>query len=91
MSSLSMGIFEQGVEKGEKIGIEKGEKIGVEKGEKIGVEKGKEENKRETVLNAYKKRLPIDLIAEITQLSEERVKQIIEENKDTEVKKMALF
>lgn len=63
MSSLSMGIFEQGMEKG--------------------VEK--------TVLNSYEEGLPISLIAKITRLSEEKVQQIIEENKDTQAKKMTVF
>lgn len=56
-----------------------------------GMEQGAERKQCETVLNSYKEGLPISLIAKITQLSEEKLKQIIEENKDTEVKKMTVF
>lgn len=55
------------------------------------MEQGAERKQCETVLNSYKEGLPISLIAKITQLSEEKLKQIIEENKDTEVKKMTVF
>ena len=64
MSSLSMGIYEQGIEKGE------------------------EEGREEVVLDSHEEGLPIPVIAKITRLSEERVKQIIEGNKDTEAKEM---
>lgn len=83
MSSLSMGIFEQGMEKG----VEKGFEQGMEQG----IEKGAERKQCEMILNSYEEGLPISLIAKITGLSEEKVLQIIEENKDTEVKKMTVF
>ena len=46
-----------------------------------GIEEGIEENRKEIVLNMYKKNIDIKTISEIVNLSKEEVEKIIKENK----------
>jgi len=76
-----MSTYDYLIQKGEEIGIRKGEEIGIRKGEEIGIRKGKEigtEKKEiEIVLNAFTQGLSVAIIANITNLSEKRVKDIL--------------
>ena len=60
MCNLSMGIYEEGVEKGIDQGIEKGIIVGVEK----------------TAVNMLKKSMDIATIIEVTGLSEEKIDEL---------------
>lgn len=77
---IKQGI-EKGMEKGLQKGIKKGIKKGMEKGMEKGIEKGIEQTKVEVILNAQKKGLPITLIAELVNISEEEIKQILHSEK----------
>lgn len=70
-----MGIQELLLEQALQEGIE----IGVEKGIEKGVLIGASQKERDMVLAAHKKGLPVDLIAEITGLTAQKVAKIIEE------------
>ncbi|MBQ3689302.1 MAG: Rpn family recombination-promoting nuclease/putative transposase [Bacteroidales bacterium] len=59
---------------GEEIGFEKGEAKGREEGEKLGIEK----SRKETAIAMLKKGLPVELIAEISQLSVEKIEKLKE-------------
>ena len=52
-----------------------GEKLGMEKGEKLGIEKGK----RSGVVNFYKEKVPISLIAKAMELEVSKVEDILRE------------
>jgi len=60
-----------------KKGIEKGLKQGIEEGKKQGKIQGKIESKKEIIVNMYKKGFDINIISEITNLSEEEINKII--------------
>ncbi len=72
-----------GQERGEKIGQERGEKIGQERGEKIGQEKGEKigkiEEKRKIAKKLLAKKMPIEQIMEITELTKEEILKIQKE------------
>jgi NACalpha-BTF3-like transcription factor len=53
---------------------------GIEKGEQIGIQKGKNEEKVKVVVNSFKNGIDISLIANITNLSEDKVIMILKEN-----------
>jgi predicted transposase/invertase (TIGR01784 family) len=57
-------------------GIEKGEQIGIQKGEQIGIQK----KEVEVVLNSFKNGIEISLIANITNLSENEVTEILKKH-----------
>jgi predicted transposase/invertase (TIGR01784 family) len=76
--------FTDGEIKGRAKGRAEGEAIGLEKGEAIGLEKGKAEGeaklkaeKEQTVINAHKKGMSIQDIADITTLTIEQVAEIL--------------
>ena len=60
--------FNKGKKEGEKLGIEKGREQGRVEGEKLGIEK--------TAIAMLKKGLPVELIAEISQLSVEEIEEL---------------
>ena len=60
------------------------EEYGYDKGLKEGEEKGKRENQKEVILNMYKEKITIEIIARIVHLSEEEVKKIISEEVNSE-------
>lgn len=60
--------------------IQKGKLEGIEQGLEQGMEQGMEKKQVEIVLKSYQNNIEISLIASITDLSEERVREIIEEN-----------
>ena len=62
---------------GRDVGDSEGEKRGLEQGKALGLEQAKQE----MVLEIYKKDLPIDLIIEVSKLSESEVNAIIAETK----------
>jgi len=66
-----------GIQKGEQIGIQKGEQIGIQKGGQIGIQKGKIEGKIEVVLNCDDQGMEIEMISNITGLTEEDILKIL--------------
>ena len=64
--------------------IKKGEKKGIEKGIEKGIKKGKEEANTQAVLGLYENNIAINIISSSLQLSEEKILEIIEKNKDTQ-------
>ena len=62
--------------KGIALGREEGEEIGIQKGEEIGIQK----NKIAVIINSFENKIPISLIANITQLSEDEVLKILREH-----------
>ncbi|TCW36726.1 putative transposase/invertase (TIGR01784 family) [Thermohydrogenium kirishiense] len=74
-------IIEKGIEKGIKEGIEKGIekgiKEGIEKGIEEGIKKGAKEEKIAIAKKLLKNGMPIDKIAEITELSEDEIKKLM--------------
>ena len=72
MCNLSMGIYEEGIEKGIEQGIEKGIEQGIEKG----IEKGITVGVEKTAINMLKKNMDIDTIMELTGLSEEKIEEL---------------
>ena len=69
-------IEKKGIEKGIKQGIEQG----IEKGIVQGIEQGIENEKHNIVLNAYQNGVSIELIANITNLSIEKIQSILKIN-----------
>jgi predicted transposase/invertase (TIGR01784 family) len=65
--------MEQKFDEGVKVGEEKGIKIGEEKGIKIGEKQGK----AKIITKMYQNGMGIDAIAEATDLSEDKVKQLL--------------
>ncbi|WHE07047.1 Rpn family recombination-promoting nuclease/putative transposase [Thermoanaerobacterium thermosaccharolyticum] len=74
-------IIEKGIEKGIKEGIEKGIekgiKEGIEKGIEEGIKKGAKEEKIAIAKKLLKNGMSIDKIAEITELSEDEIKKLM--------------
>ena len=70
MCNLSQKIKETGIE----IGIETGIEIGIERGIKTGAEMGK----REMILKMYNKGYTTAQIADIAEMEEKQIKDIIE-------------
>jgi DNA invertase Pin-like site-specific DNA recombinase len=77
---VSKSAIQSAYEEGEFKGIEKGIKQGIEKGLKQGIEKGVNENKIQTVVNAYKEGASIAFIAKILNITEQEVQKILNEN-----------
>lgn len=59
--------------------IDKGEKIGIQKGKQLGISEGEYQNAVKVVINSYNAGLSIDLICQITNLSTNEVSSIIKE------------
>ena len=59
---------------------QEGEQIGIQKGEQIGIQKGIFKNQVQIVLNCHENKIPVPLIANITQLSEIEVINILRDN-----------
>jgi predicted transposase/invertase (TIGR01784 family) len=76
-----LGALDEGLKKGEAIGIEKGIEKGMQKGIEQGIEQGRTEGKeeavREMVFNAQRKGFSIAQIQTITNLSEEKIREIV--------------
>ena len=68
MCNLSMGIYEEGIEKGIDQGIGKGIEKCIEKGITVGVEK--------TAINMLKENMDIKVISRLTGLSEEEIDEL---------------
>jgi predicted transposase/invertase (TIGR01784 family) len=66
--------------RGEKRGIQIGEQRGIRIGEQKGVRIGEQKGKAAVVLNLYRRGLPIEDIADITNFTVEQVKDILSEN-----------
>jgi hypothetical protein len=54
-----------------------GEKLGIEKGERLGIEKGEQKKMRSGVINLYKEKIPISVIAKAMELEVTRVEDIL--------------
>ena len=67
----------EGIEKGMREGIEKGMREGVEKGMKDGIAKGERKQKEETAKRLLRKKVSIEDISDITDLSKEEIKKWI--------------
>lgn len=76
--------FTRGEEKGLEQGLEKGLEQGLEQGLKQGIKQGREEEKYEFVKNSLREGLDIEIIAKITQMPLEIIREIQEELKRTE-------
>ena len=74
--TLYKGAILKGEAIGEAIGISKGEAIGLKKGEAI----GREEEKKQFVINGYKKGHPIELISSFTELTTEQIAEILKQH-----------
>ncbi len=70
-------LIQEGIQKGRKEGLEEG----LEKGLQKGLEKGREEGLEKGVLNLHKRDFTIVQIAEILEISVDKVKSILERNK----------
>ena len=66
----------EGRAEGRKEGIEKGRKEGIEKGRKEGIEEGKQTNARETAQRMKALGLPVETIAQVTQLSPQEIEKM---------------
>ena len=66
----------EGRAEGRKEGIEKGRKEGIEKGRKEGIEEGKQANARETAQRMKALGLPVETIAQVTQLSPQEIEKM---------------
>ena len=71
-------LYEQTYGVGYRRGIEEGIEEGICQGIEQGIEQGIASNKKEMVINMYKKGLDLSLISECTNLNLEEVKEIIE-------------
>ncbi len=67
---------EQGLEEGRILGIKQGVKEGIKEGKKEGIKEGKKINTEEIAKKMLQKNFPIEVIMEITNLTEEEVKKI---------------
>lgn len=70
-------LIQKTKQEGEQIGIQ----IGMEKGEQIGMQKGKIEGKIEVILSSHKQGLSVSLIANITNMDEKQVLDVLKEHK----------
>ena len=68
------------VKAGKEEGNEEGYKTGLEKGMQEGLNQGIKQNRKEIVLNMYKKNMDIETISEMVNISKEEVEKIIVEN-----------
>ena len=66
----------QGVEDGKRDGIEIGKRDGIEIGKLDGIKIGKYENMKETAKKMLAKKIPVDVIIEITGLSREEIEKL---------------
>lgn len=62
-------------------GIEIGIEIGTEKGTKIGMKKGELKGKLETALNMLREKLPLEMVARVTNLSLETIEELAAQHK----------
>ena len=72
MSTIFQEVKEIGIKEGKEIGVKEGREIGVKEGE----ERGEEKNKLRVALNCLMKGMDIETIAEITDLSIERIERL---------------
>ena len=72
---------EEGIELGRELGIEEGKELGIEEGKELGIEEGKELGKikalEKTVLQAHKKGYSIEIIKDLTGLSDDVINEIL--------------
>ena len=61
-----------------------GRDIGEARSETRGFQEGIQQNQHDMILEMYKKGLPIDLISDISKLSEKEIKEIINETNTNE-------
>ena len=87
IKNIIMTTYEKLIAKGEEAGIKKGEEAGIKKGEEAGIKKGKLEGKLEgkiegkieVILNGHRNGLDIAILANITGLTEEEVRKVIQD------------
>jgi predicted transposase/invertase (TIGR01784 family) len=65
-----------GFKEGEQIGIQKGEQIGIQKG----IQKGADSKLTEVVLNGFENKVPLDLLAAITKLTDDDIYKILKDH-----------
>jgi predicted transposase YdaD len=70
----------KGIQIGEKRGEKRGELRGIQIGEQRGMRIGEQKGKTSVVLNLYRRGLPLEDIADITNFTAEQVKDILAEN-----------
>ena len=81
---IEEAILQEFKERGLKEGREEGRKQGREEGLEQGLEKGREESIRLVVSRAWKKDMPVEMIADLVGLPVEKVEAIILELTDKE-------
>ncbi|MDX1917226.1 MAG: hypothetical protein SFT68_04500 [Rickettsiaceae bacterium] len=69
MKSAAHKIYEDGMSEGIQVGIERGINEGMQRGINEGMQRGKIESKKIIALKMLKKKLPIDMIIDVTDLS----------------------
>ena len=75
MCNLSVGIAKAGVDKGYLLGRQDGRQEGV----RDGLQLGKAKNQREITVRMLEEHIPLEVIVKITQLPEDDIKRIAEE------------
>ena len=70
----------QGLEEGRELGLEQGREQGLEQGREQGLEQGLELARSQVILNAKKKGIDIEVIADLVGLSVEEVNGILKKN-----------
>src|SRR5690625_3610982 len=76
LPKLPIAIEERARERGEKRGLEIGQKQGVEIGKKRGLEIGEKQTQEQIAMNMLKKDFDIELIAEVTGLSQKQIEKL---------------
>ena len=75
--SILAGVFREREEM-----IKQGKEEGIEQGIEKGIEQGKLANQKEVILSMHAKQLSVDFIAEIVNLPQEEVLQIIQSSEN---------
>jgi predicted transposase YdaD len=74
--------LQAGMQEGRKAGLQEGRMAGLQEGRKAGLQEGRQEERLTVAVNALRKRIPVETVAEITGLPVEEVHQIAAELAD---------
>ena len=66
-----------GEAQGEARGLQEGKALGLQESKNLGFQEGSQQKQHDMILEMHKHGLPIDLISDISKLSESEVKEII--------------
>lgn len=76
MNGIKEFAYNEGREEGREDGMQEGKKIGIQQGIQQGMQEGKRKEKESTAKKLKKLKMPIEQIMEITELTEEEIKNI---------------